>query len=295
MLLALSIVIFALTRITGDPVGLLLPPDASKEQAAKVAQALGLDKSYPVQYWNFVKGITSLDFGDSIRSHKPVTTLIKERLPISAKLAAGATLFALVFSLPLGVAAAYRRDTLWDLWAKGLAALGQSLPLFWFGIVMIQIFSVRLSLFPAGGIDSVKSYILPCVTLGIFSLAGFVRLIRSSMLEVLDEDYIKLSRLKGLSEWVVVWKHALRNAISPVLGFGGIMFAVLIEGAVVVEVVFSLPGIGRLVYEGITGRDFPVVHGAVLAVAAIVILVNWFVDILHAIVDPRIRITGVQE
>jgi ABC-type dipeptide/oligopeptide/nickel transport system permease component len=295
LLMALSVLVFVLIRTTGDPVGLLLPPGATKDQETKVVESLGLDKPYAVQYWNFAKGIVRLDFGDSIRSHKPVTSLIRERFPNSVKLAVGAIIFALVFSLPLGIAAAYRKDSIWDLIARGLAALGQSLPLFWFGIIMIHLFSVRLGLLPAGGIGGAESFVLPCVTLGIFSLAGFVRLIRSSMLEVLDEDYIRLSRLKGLSEWIVVWKHALRNAISPVLSFGGVMFAVLIEGAVVVEVVFSLPGIGRLVFEGITGRDFPVVHGTVLAVAAVVVLVNWLVDILHAVVDPRIRVSGVQE
>jgi peptide/nickel transport system permease protein len=288
-LIALSIIVFCLTRFTGDPVVLMLPDDASHEEIVQLRRALGLDKPLPVQYWYFISRAAQGDFGRSIKGQMPVMDLIKDRLPNSLKLAAVSLAITLALALPLGVMAAVKKGTSIDTLANVVAVLGQSLPQFWVGIVLIQVFAVRLRLLPVAGTGSLYHYILPGFTLGWFLVAGIMRLLRSSMLEVLDSEFVKLARIKGLSARTVIWKHALKNALIPVLTFGAIYVAILITGAILVETVFAWPGIGQLVYQGIVYRDFPVVQAVVMLTAFIVVTVNLLVDITYAYIDPRIR------
>jgi ABC-type dipeptide/oligopeptide/nickel transport system permease component len=289
-LLALSVLIFIVCRLMGDPVLLMLPDDASPEDVAQLRVALGLEKSLPVQYWLFLSSAARGDFGRSIKGQVPVLDLIKERLPNSLELALVSLLITVVLAFPLGVAAAVKKGTSIDTVANLIAVLGQSLPQFWVGIVLIQIFAVHLRWLPVAGTGSVWHYILPGFTLGWFLVAGIMRLLRSSMLDVLDSEFVKLARIKGVSGWLVIWKHALKNAVMPVLTFAAIYLAILITGAILVETVFAWPGIGQLIYQGIVYRDFPVIQAVVLLSAVIVVAVNFIVDISYAYLDPRIRL-----
>lgn len=288
-LLVLSMVIFLMSRLTGDPTLLMLPDDATHEDIAQLRHALGLDRPLPVQYWVFIRKAVQGDFGRSIKGQMPVLDMIKERLPNSIKLAAVALSIAVLMAFPLGVMAAVKKDTAFDTLANIIAVLGQSLPQFWVGIVLIQIFAVRLRWLPVAGVGGFSHYILPAFTLGWFVVAGMMRLLRSSMLDVMGSEFVKLARIKGLPSRTVVWKHALRNALIPVLTFGAIYLAILITGAILVETVFAWPGVGQLIYQGIVFRDFPVVQAVVLLTAGIVIAVNLLVDIAYAYIDPRIR------
>jgi len=291
-LLLFSVVIFGLARATGDPLTLVLPMVATEEDFANARRYLGLDRPLYVQYLTFVGRAATGDFGTSIRSRRPVGGLLRERLPNSLALAAFSMAVSLLVAFPLGVLAAVRRGTALDSGAKVLATLGQSLPTFWVGIVLIEVVAGRLQWLPAGGSGSLAHYILPGFTLGWFVVAGLMRLLRSAMLEVLDAEYVTTARAKGASEVSVVWRHALRNALIPVVTFAGVYFAILVTSAIVVETVFAWPGMGRLAYEAITGRDFPVIQAVVLVTAAIVVAVNFAVDLLYAVIDPRIGLAS---
>src|SRR6266511_335649 len=289
-LLVLSMLIFIVCRLTGDPVLLMLPDDASHEDVAQLRTALGLDRPLPVQYWLFLKSAIQGDFGRSIKGQVPVLDLIKERLPNSIRLALVSLLITVVLAFPLGVIAAVKKGTVIDTLANLIAVLGQSLPQFWVGIVLIQIFAVYLRWLPVAGTGSLWHYILPGFTLGWFLVAGIMRLLRSSMLDVLDSEFVKLARIKGVSGWSVVWKHALKNAVIPVLTFAAIYLAILITGAILVETVFAWPLLGQLISQGIVYRDFPVIQAVVLLTAVIVVSVNFVVDITYGYLDPRIRL-----
>ena len=285
----LSVVVFVLARTTGDPLHLILPMSATPEDYANARQYLGLDRSYPEQYISFVARAVTGDFGTSIRARRPVSELIRERLPNSLRLAVFAMAVSLSIAFPLGVVAALKKGTRVDRVAQVVAVLGQSLPTFWVAIVLVEFVAGRLQWLPAGGAGGFASYVLPGFTLGWFVVAGMMRLLRSGMLEVLDSEYVKLARVKGVAERRVVWLHALKNALIPVVTFAGIYFAILLTTAIVVETVFAWPGLGRLAYDGITSRDFPVIQAVVLTSAAIVAVVNLAVDCLYALIDPRIR------
>jgi peptide/nickel transport system permease protein len=289
-LFVLSMLIFIVCRLTGDPLVLMLPDDASPEDVAQLRTALGLERPLPVQYWRFLKSALQGDFGRSIKGQVPVLDLIKERLPNSLRLALVSLLITVILAFPLGVMAAVKKGTAVDTLANLIAVLGQSLPQFWVGIVLIQVFAVHLRWLPVAGNSSHWHYILPSFTLGWFLVAGIMRLLRSSMLDVLDSEFVKLARIKGVSGWSVVWKHALKNAIMPVLTFAAIYLAILITGAILVETVFAWPGIGQLIYQGIVYRDFPVIQAVVLLTAVIVVSVNFVVDIAYGYLDPRIRL-----
>jgi len=288
----LTVVVFVLARATGDPLQLILPMSASEEDYANARQYLGLDRSYVEQYLSFVGKALTGDFGNSLRARRPVIELIRDRLPNSLKLAAFAMTVSLLMAFPLGVLAAVRKGTAIDRAAQVIAVLGQSLPTFWVAIVLIEVVAGRLQWLPAAGNERLASYVLPGFTLGWFVVAGMMRLLRSGMLEVLDSEYVKLARVKGVAEHRVVWLHALKNALIPVVTFAGIYFSILVTTAIVVETVFAWPGLGRLAYEAITSRDFPVIQAVVLTTAAIVALVNLSVDCLYAFIDPRIRYAG---
>jgi len=285
----LSVVVFVLARTTGDPLHLILPMSATEEDYANARRYLGLDRPYVEQYFVFVGKALTGDFGTSIRARRPVNELIRERLPNSLRLASFAMGVTILLALPLGVLAAVNKGTAIDRGAQVVAVLGQSLPTFWVAIILVEFVAGRWQWLPAGGISGFSSYVLPGLTLGWFVVAGLMRLLRSGMLEVLDSEYVKLARVKGVIEPRVVWVHALKNALIPVVTFAAIYFSILVTTAIVVETVFAWPGLGRLAYEGITSRDFPVIQAVVLTTAAIVAIVNLSVDCLYAFIDPRIR------
>ncbi len=290
-LLVISLLVFALARLTGNPLDVMLPIDASAEIQEEMSRELGLDQPVYVQYARFVQSLLHGDLGTSIRTRKPVAELIGLRLPNTLKLVSFSTGMALLIALPLGVIAATRKGGFWDVAARTVALFGQSVPTFWAGIVLITIFAVNLDILPAGRKEGIESYVLPAVTLGLFGfmLAGVVRLLRGSMLDVLDSEYVKFARIKGLAESAVTWKHALKNALIPVVTFVGFYFGILMAGSVVVETVFAWPGIGRLAFEAVQWRDYPVIQGVVLLVSTIILAANLVVDILYAYIDPRIR------
>jgi peptide/nickel transport system permease protein len=288
-LLAVSVVVFALAHTTGNPADVILPVEASREQRTAMISDLGLDKPYPHQYWIFLTRAARGDFGNSLRTKQPAMELVADRFWPSIKLASAAMVFAVLLSLPLGVMAAVNRMGPWDRVAMSVALLGQSLPSFFTGVLAIFIFSVTLELLPAQGAGSVAHYVMPAATLGWFTSAGITRLVRSSMLEVLDSEFVKLARTKGLAEAWVVGKHALRNALIPVITFVGYMYGVIIAAAIATETVFAWPGLGRLAYEAVTWRDFPLLQAVVLVWAALIIGINFVVDLMYGILDPRIR------
>ena len=289
-LFALSIIIFLMVRLTGDPALLMLPPDAGADALVDIRHSMGLDKPLVTQYGLFIRDYAKGSFGDSLRSKTPVSELIKDRLPNSLKLVGAAAVIVLLISIPLGVLSAVYKGTWIDTLATGFAVLGQAIPVFWLGILMIQLFTVKLGWLPSSGMGGLDHYIMPAFALGFFTVAAIQRLLRSSMLEAIDSEYIKLARIKGLSEFKVVWKHALRNSLISVITLGGIYIAILITLGILVEVVFAWPGMGRLMFQGIVFRDFPVVQAVVLISAAIVIFSSLVVDIAYAYLDPRIRL-----
>lgn len=284
-------VVFILGRTTGDPVELMLALEATEEQRIQVRESLGLDRPLIVQYGIYMARLARFDFGKSLISKVPVGTLLCKRLTKSLELAGFSMLVALTFAFPLGVMAAVRKGSGVDMLARLVAVLGQSLPHFWVGLMLMEIFAVRLRWLPVGGAGSLKFYVLPGFTMGWFITAGIMRLVRSSMLEVLGSDYVLFAKVKGVSPSRVIWKHALRNALLPVVTFGGMYFALLIGGAVVIETVFAWPGIGRLAFLAVVDRDFTVIQGVVIVIAAIVAAVNLIVDIVYYWIDPRIRLT----
>ena len=289
-LFALSIIIFLMVRLTGDPALLMLPPDAGADALVDIRHSMGLDKPLVTQYGLFIRDYAKGSFGDSLRSKTPVSELIKDRLPNSLKLVGAAAVIVLLISIPLGVLSAVYKGTWIDTLATGFAVLGQAIPVFWLGILMIQLFTVKLGWLPSSGMGGLDHYIMPAFALGFFTVAAIQRLLRSSMLEAMDSEYIKLARIKGLSEFGVVWKHALRNSLISVITLGGIYIAILITLGILVEVVFAWPGMGRLMFQGIVFRDFPVVQAVVLISAGIVIFSSLVVDIAYAYLDPRIRL-----
>jgi peptide/nickel transport system permease protein len=288
-LFLLSVTIFILVRVTGDPTVLLVEPGASRDDLEALRKELGLDRSLPVQYAGFMADVVRGDFGRSFYYRTPVLELYLSRLPNSLLLAVTAMAFSLVIGIPTGILAAVRVDGWWDRAGKIFALLGLSVPGFLAGLLMILFFSVYLGWLPSSGSGTVWHLLMPAFALGWFFAAAHMRLTRSSMLEVLGSEYVKLARLKGLPEKLVIAKHAFKNALIPVLTLAGINLVLMINVAVVVETVFAWPGIGRLLYEGISFRDFPVVQTTVLLMGFMVIAVNLIVDILYAVIDPRIR------
>jgi peptide/nickel transport system permease protein len=288
-LLASSFIIFALVHTSGSPVDLILPSEATRAEREAMIRRLGLDRPLVHQYgvflWNLIRG----DAGKSLRTGRPAAELVKLRLANSLKLATAAIAVTLVISIPLGVLAAVHRSGTWDRLGMAFVVLGQSLPAFWLGIVLILIFAVWLRWLPVSGMGTWQHYVLPAFVLGWGISAGVVRLLRSSMLEVLDSEFVKLARTTGMHERRVVWKQALRNALIPVITFVGFMYGVIIAAAIVVEVVFGWPGLGRLAYESTLWRDFPVLQLTVITWTTLIIAINFLVDVSYGLVDPRIR------
>jgi peptide/nickel transport system permease protein len=289
-LFLLSLTIFFFVRVTGDPTSLLVEPGASQADIDSIRQQLGLDQPLVVQYVRFMQNLAVGDLGQSFYYRTPVSELYMSRLPHSLLLAAVAMGFSLIIGIPSGILAAVRVGQFWDRAGKVFALLGLSLPGFWVALVLILVFSVYLGWLPSSGSGTVWHLIMPAFALGWYFAAAHMRLTRSSMLEVLGSEYVKLARLKGLPEAMVIAKHAFKNALIPVLTLAGINLVIMVNVAVVVEMVFAWPGIGRLLYEGVAFRDFPVVQGVVILGGGMIVVVNLLVDILYAVIDPRIRL-----
>ena len=288
-LFLLSITIFLFVRVTGDPTVLLVEPGASQADLEALRHDLGLDRSLLVQYGTFMRDLVRGDFGRSFYYRTPVLELYVSRLPNSLLLAAAAMVFSLLIGIPSGIMAAVRVGGWWDSAGKIFALLGLSMPSFWVGLLLILFFSVYLGWLPSSGSGTALHVLMPAFALGWYFAAAHMRLARSSMLEVLGSEYVKLARLKGLPEMRVIAKHAFKNALIPVLTLAGINLVLMVNVAVVVETVFAWPGIGRLLYEGIAFRDFPVVQATVLLGGSMIVVVNLVIDLLYAVIDPRIR------
>jgi peptide/nickel transport system permease protein len=291
LLVLVATVVFFLGRLTGNPADLMLPEDATAEDRARLIEALGLDGSLLKQYVAFIGSALKGDLGTSLRMRQPAVEVFLSRLPNTLAIIPWALLLAMLVGIPLGVVAALNRGRFLDRVAGTIAVLGIATPSFWLGIVLIFLFSVELGWLPSGRMGGPEHYVLPVITLGTFLTAGFMRLTRSSMLEVLESEYVKLARIKGLSESVVIWKHCLRNALIPVLTLWGVFAGNLITGAIVTETVFAWPGVGRLTYEAVIYRDFPLLQAVIILKAILILSINLVVDILYAYVDPRIRLS----
>jgi ABC-type dipeptide/oligopeptide/nickel transport system permease component len=290
VLFGVSVVVFLILHLTGDPAALLLPPDATAEDLAKFRTAMGFDDPVAVQYLRFLRGAVRGDFGQSLRHGEPAMELVLERLPATFQLAGAGLLIALCLAIPAGIISAVRRNTFIDYVSTVLALLGQAMPTFWLGIMLILVFSVRLNWLPSSGRGSFDHLVLPAITLGLFTTARITRLTRSGMLEVLGQDYIRTARAKGVSEPPVVWKHALKNASIPIVTIVGIELGTLLGGSVITETIFAWPGVGRLSVQAIFNRDYPVVQAAVFLLATTFVMLNFLVDLVYTYLDPRIRL-----
>ncbi len=290
VLLGVSFVVFLILHLTGDPTLLLLPPDTPAEEIERFRQAMGFTDPVLVQYLRFLRGAVRGHFGDSLRHGEPALGLVLERLPATLELTGAALLVALCLAIPAGIISAVKRNTLLDYATTVVALLGQSMPTFWLGIMLILFFSVQFNLLPSSGRGAPEHLVLPAITLGLFTTARITRLTRSGMLEVLGQDYIRTARAKGVGEPPVVWKHALKNAAIPIVTIVGIELGTLLGGAVITETIFAWPGVGRLSVQAIFNRDYPVVQAAVFLLASTFVLVNLLVDIVYTYLDPRIRL-----
>jgi len=291
------VVIFVATRAAGDPAVLNLPAEASRADIEAARRRIGTDRIYIVQFGIFLRDMATFELGRSIVYREPVTDLIGDRFIASLKLQLASLILILLTAFPLGVLAATKRGRLPDRIAQVLAAFGQAAPGFWVGLVLMAILAVHFRLLPAGGmgtggLDSWRYYILPAITTSLVLFAGMTRLLRSSMLESLDAEFVKLARAKGVPEWKVVWVHVFRNGLLPVMTFMAIWVGTAVSGSVVTEVVFDWPGIGNLFLSAIIARDFPLIQAVVGLVAVTVLTANLIVDLLYGVADPRIRFTG---
>ena len=290
LLWLVTVVVFGLLHLTpGDPASIMLGEQATPEQIRDLRHALGLDEPLVTQYAWFLAHAVRGDFGASIRAQRPALEVVLERLPATLLLTAGAFTFALCVGLPIGVISAVKRLSLWDHGSMALALMGQSMPVFWLGLMLIVVFSVHLRWLPVSGAGGPEHLVLPAVTLGTFLIGLIIRLTRSSMLDVLGQDYVRTARAKGLAERAVIVRHALRNALIPVVTLLGLQLGMLLGGAVITETVFAWPGVGMVTVTAIYQHDYPVVQCAVFISAVLVVSINWAVDVLYHVLDPRIR------
>lgn len=287
--LGVSLVTFSILHVSGDPVALMLP-EATDADRAVLRQTMGFDQPLAVQFVRFLGTTATGNFGNSFYHRTPALGLVLERMPTTLILTVLAMGLAVAVALPVGIYSAVRRNSLVDHVATVLVFLGQSMPVFWTGIMLMLLFAVQWRLLPVSGWESWSAAVLPAVTLGTFSAPLLLRVVRSSMLEVINLDYVRTARAKGVSEWGVVFRHALKNAALPLVTVAGLQFGLLLGGAVITESVFAVPGVGRLIVDSIKHLDFPVVQGAVFLLAMIVVGVNFVVDVLYLYLNPQIRI-----
>lgn len=287
-ILLLSLIVFGLARLTGDPINLMAPMEASPEDIANIRASLGLDRSLPVQYWHFAANALQGDFGRSIKWDRPALEMLLERFPATVILSLTSMAFGVLLAIPVGIWSAVKRDTWFDQAGKIIALAGQSMPTFWFGILLILFFSLYIPLFPTSGYGMGAHLVLPTVTLGTFVAASIMRVTRSAMIDALEMDHIRTARSKGVPEWRVVLVHALKNGAIPILTITALQAATILRGAVVTETVFSWPGIGKIAIDAVYARDFPLVQAAVLLMGVIFLAVNLAVDLIYLRLDPRI-------
>ena len=289
VMIGISIVTFMLTYVLGDPLSVLLPLDAPLEQRETFRRELGLDQPLPVQYARFASGAVRGDFGDSFLMKKSASALVLERFPATLQLALAGLGFAMLIAIPLGTMAAYRRGSAIDNLCTMLAVAGQAVPIYWLGLMLMIVFGVQLRLLPPSGYGRLENFVMPTIALGSFLAPITMRLVRSSMIDVLSQDYIRTARAKGVTGTGLLVRHALKNAALPVVSVLGLQFGQLLGGAVVTETVFSWPGVASFTVESISNADYPVVQAAVVMLAAVISLVNLSVDLLIGFLDPRIR------
>lgn len=290
VVVGVTAIVFILIRLTGDPALLLLPPDSSAQEIADFRHRMGFDRPIYVQYVDFLRRAAHGDFGMSFRNQQPALPLVLERLPATLQLTFVGFLISLAIAIPSGILAATHKNSAIDAVSRIVSLLGQCIPSFWLGIMLILVFAVNLGWLPAYGRGSLRHLVLPGITLGAYLAAITSRLLRSSLLEVLNSDYIRTARAKGLTEQLVLYRHALKNAAIPVVTVIGLQFGILLGGAVVTEYVFSYPGVGRLVLQAISYRDFSVVQAFVVVMAVVIAIINIVIDLLYVWFDPRVRI-----
>ena len=280
--------------VPGDPIEVMLGESAQPTDREALRQALGLDQPLLVQFGQYFGNLAQFDLGTSLYSQRPIVDMLLERIPATAQLAVASLVVAILISFPLGVLAAVRKGSRWDQGAMGLSLIGVSIPNFLMGPILILVFSLGLGWFPVSGRDGFASLILPALTLGTAMASILSRMVRATLLETLNEDYIRTARAKGLSERLVIWRHAMRNALLPVITLLGLQLGVLLGGAVITEVVFSWPGLGSLTIESIQKRDYPVVQACVLLISLTYVVVNTLTDLVYGWLDPRVRLEGGQ-
>ncbi len=290
VVIGMTVIVFLILHLApGDPVDLIVGPNVTPEVYENIRRRLGLDQPLIIQYLKFMKSVIKGDLGVSILQERPVIELILERLPVTLQIGFAGFLITFVIAIPTGILAAVNRNTIIDYSCMTGAMLGISLPTFWFGLLLMYFFAYKMRLFPISGYGSLKHLVLPAFALGLTNAAITARMVRSSMLEVLRQDYIRTARSKGLAERVVIYQHALKNAMIPIITLMGLRLGWIIGGSVMLEIVFSIPGLGRLIVESILSRDYPVVQGSMIVLTSSIILANILADILYAVVDPRIR------
>lgn len=290
VIISMTIIVFLILHLApGEPIDLIVGPNVTPEVYESIRHKYGLDQPLIVQYFKFLGNLFRLDFGDSILQQRPVSRLILERLPVTLKLGIAGFILSVIIAIPLGILAAVNRNTIIDYTCMTGAMLGMSLPTFWFGLLLLYFFAYRMRIFPISGYGTWKHLVLPAFALGLTDAAVTARMMRSSMLEVLGQDYVRTARSKGLAEKVVIYQHALKNALIPIVTLLGMRLGWIIGGSVVLETIFSIPGLGRLMIDSIHSRDYPVVQGSMIVLTSAIILGNIIADILYAVVDPRIK------
>ncbi len=291
MIVAMSLFLFGMSRAAGDPRLLYLTEYTTVDEWESWGREMGLDRPLYVQYGTWAKNAIQGDFGASLQHQKDSMEVVRERIGATLQLAAVGSLFVIGIAVPLGVLSSTHRGSVWDYIGRSIALLGQSTPQFWLGIVLIVVFAVRLGWLPTSGRGDWTHYILPVVTIGWLSMSGLLRLVRSSMLEVMGSEYVRLARAKGVGRWKVVWKHSLKNALIAPLTFAGIIIAGFIDGSVVTETVFAWPGVGRLGVDAVNNNDFPLMAAIITLITILYVVVSFVVDVLYAFIDPRIRLS----
>ncbi len=290
VVLGVTFISFNLMFLSGDPAVLMAGEDWTQQQLQEFRHTMGFDRPVLVQYLDFLQGAVHGDFGVSLRQKQPTFNLVMDRMPATLELAATAMLIAVILGLPIGIFAATKRKTAWDGLVMLFALIGQSMPVFWLGLLLVMVFGVNLRWLPIAGTGTPAHLILPALTLGLFSVAYNARMVRSSMLEVLAQDYIRTARAKGLHQRMILWRHALKNALIPVVTVMGMQFGALLSGAVITESIFAWPGVGRLTLQAIYGKDLPLVQASVTITASMFVLINLGVDLMYTFLDPRIRL-----
>lgn len=291
VIFGVTVVTFLVIRLSGDPTALMISQDASAEAVRELRARMGFDRPVYIQFADFLSGVVRGDFGDSLRYREPALGLVFDRLGATLQLTFAAISVAILVSIPAGVVSAVKRNSIWDRIAMFLAMFGQSMPVFWFGIMLIILVSVQLQMLPSSGSGTPSHLVLPAITLGLYSTARITRLVRSEMLEVLTQDFVRTARAKGLRERLVVMGHAFRNALIPVVTVIGIEAGGMLGGAVITETVFAWPGVGQLAVNAVFNRDYPLIQAVVFTIACLFVLINLCVDILYGFLDPRVKLS----